>query len=114
MMLSNINNNGDILIECFCGCGKLIPCIDERGRPRRYFLGHNRRKKRVMPEGVMVEISKINSLSMMKEIALNQSKMIYELRLENEEQRKELEVRRAIIHHLDHNTHEEIEDIIPR
>lgn len=100
MMLSNISNNRDILIECFCGCGRLIPCMDEKGRTRRYFLGHNRRKKRVMPEGVMVEISKINSLSMMKEIALNQAKMIYEQKLENEEQYKEIQTLKVVIHRL--------------
>lgn len=115
-MLSDISDNGDILIECFCGCGKLIPCIDEKGRSRRYMVGHNRRKKKVIPNEVMIEISKINSLSMAKDVLLNQAKIIYEQRIEIEEKDKELDTRKAIIHHtINHNNiSQETGDIIPR
>lgn len=100
MMLSDINDNGDILIECFCGCGKLIPCIDDKGRSRRYKVGHNRRKTKIMPNDVMIEISKITSLSIAKDILLNQSKIIYEQKIENEEQYKEIQSLKAILHHI--------------
>jgi len=31
--------------ECECGCGTLIPEKTKRGRPRRFVVGHNRRKR---------------------------------------------------------------------
>ena len=33
-----------IIKECECGCGKLIPAYDERGRQRRFVKGHKMSK----------------------------------------------------------------------
>jgi hypothetical protein len=32
------------LTQCICGCGKMIPVMDTRGRPHKFSHGHGRRK----------------------------------------------------------------------
>lgn len=94
----NNKYNEDLPIECFCGCGREVEPVDDHGRARRYIIGHNRRKKsNLIPKSVMVEISKINSLSLAKEVLLNQSKIIYQITQERDELYKELMEYKSIV-----------------
>ena len=77
-------DNEDILTLChglcMCGCGTVIPLRDVKGRPKRFVIGHNKRK---IKDPIFIEISKIESSDMLKELVFTQAKVIreYEERL---------------------------------
>lgn len=34
----------NLIVDCLCGCGGVFPRYDKKGRPRKYVIGHHRRK----------------------------------------------------------------------
>jgi len=71
--------NEDILTLChglcMCGCGTVIPLKDSCGRPKRFVLGHNKRR---LKDSVSIEVSKIVSLDQARHIIYTQANVIRE------------------------------------
>lgn len=73
-------DNVDILTLChglcMCGCGTAIPLKDSKNRPKRFVMGHNKRKKR--NDSILIEVSKITNLDQARHIIYTQARIIRE------------------------------------